>query len=101
MRDKKTPQPQTPNQPQGRDLFQTPNYAVDLLVPFIPKTVHSAWECAAGERKIVRRLLEVTDLDVFASDIRTDLEGVTPYNFITDSLRTDMKYHVIITNPPF
>ena len=32
-----TTPPKTPSVPQGRDTFQTPNYATELLIPFIPK----------------------------------------------------------------
>lgn len=98
----------TPNSVQVRDTFQTPNYAVDLLVPFIPKEIQVVWECAAGERRIVKRLLEVSHLDVIASDIRP-LYGVREHNFINPSSSVDhpgeleiMEGRVaIITNPPF
>ena len=90
------------NSPHGRDLFQTPNYAVDLLIPFIPKTIRNIWECAAGEGKIVERLWE-NGYDVLATDIRTNLEMVTPENFLTSIKRIDvyLKPCAIITNPPF
>ena len=91
------------NSPHGRDLFQTPNYAVDLLVPLIPKGINNVWECAAGERKIADRL-EHWGYTVHASDIRgLELEKVTPENFLTDKIRTDIyrKPYIIITNPPF
>jgi hypothetical protein len=104
----KIQQPATPTVVQGRDLFQTPNYAVDLLIPFIPQHVTEVWEPAAGERKIVRRLLEVSEVDVFASDIRTDdEEKVARSNFLTEGIPqvwapfVNMKQFGIITNPPF
>jgi len=96
------------NEPHGRDLFQTPNYATDLLVPFIPKDIRDIWECAAGDRKIADRL-EFFGYRVLATDIRlidddgNVKEGITPTNFLTHSMRTDIyrKPHAIITNPPF
>jgi hypothetical protein len=104
----KTPQAQTPNIPQGRDLFQTPNYAVDLLIPFIPKHISWVWEPACGEGKIVKRLLDKTYLDVFASDIRhTDSFFSDHINFLEAEKypdNSDMPFHgesAIITNPPF
>lgn len=102
-KNKKT-QNSTPHRPQGRDLFQTPNYATDLLIPFIPKHITRIWEPAAGELKIVRRL-EKAGYDVVASDIRT-IFGTDQYNFITDDARSSlnrrlMKEYAIITNPPF
>src|SRR5687767_14647628 len=92
MRDKKTPQPQTPDEPQGRDLFQTPNYAVDLLIPFIPDNVGVIWECACGEGKIVKRLL-YHGYAVVGTDLR---QGI---NFLVQDYPEN--YDAIITNPPF
>lgn len=86
----KTNQPQTPNEIQGRDFFQTPNYAVDLLVPFIPNEVRTIWEPACGDGKIVKRL-EYFGYDVVSTDIKWGT------NFLTATSRED----AIITNPPF
>lgn len=108
----KTPQKEVIEQVQGRDLFQTPDYAVDLLIPYIPKRVHSAWEPACGDLKIVKRLLEKTDLDVYASDIRPTNKGsIEIYNFLLGNEENTLPFDVwesfqadnimIITNPPF
>lgn len=83
MNKPKTTQPETPNKVQGRDLFQTPNYATNLLVPFIPKNIDTIWECAAGEGKIVHRLMNF-GYNVLGSDIRKDLPNVLFHNFIGD-----------------
>lgn len=98
----KTGQPQTPNEPQGRDLFQTPNYAIDLLIPFIPKSIKTIWEPAAGNGKIVTRL-EKNNFAVFSSDIRFDPLWIDcVFNFITDkNLESLPAFDCIITNPPF
>jgi len=103
----KVPQPRTSYVPQGRDAFQTPNYAVDLLIPFIPKNINMAWEPAAGGLKIVHRLLDKTNLDVIASDVYP-FDGVREHNFIDSSsndypgeLEMDAVSLAIITNPPF
>lgn len=90
----KNPQSETPNEVSGRDLFQTPNYAVDILMPFI-RQLHlreSIWECAAGLGKIVKRL---SDHNYFA--VGTDLKD--GFNFLTDS--PEFKFGCIVTNPPF
>lgn len=90
----------TPDEQQVRDTFQTPNYAVDLLIPFIPKHTTHVWECASGGRKISRKLIEA-GYTVLETDIK-DMDNVTPYNFISDSPRTDIDERFsIITNPPF
>lgn len=98
--------PKTPNIPQGRDTFQTPNYAVDLLIPFIPKDITWIWEPACGDGKIVYRLLENSTIDVYASDIRkSEKFGHDIKNFLDDdNLPTIDGWDgrlAIITNPPF
>lgn len=99
----KTKQPQAQNleEAQNRDLFQTPNYATDLLVPFIeniiPHTRKSkikVWECAAGLRKMSSRL-EHFGFDV----ISTDIQYENPFNFLTD--KPDFDFDIIVTNTPF
>jgi hypothetical protein len=93
----KVMQPETPSVPQGRDLFQTPNYAVDLLIPFIPKNVKWIWECASGDGKISNRLYH-HNYNVWSSDIRKNV----PLNFLTDELpQPHGNIDAIITNPPF
>lgn len=90
-------QPETPNEVQGRDFFQTPNYAVDLLVPFIPSNVKRVWECAAGDRKITNRLIYY-GYDTYS----TDLKDKVSVNFLTWDLKDQYTWcDGIITNPPF
>ncbi len=72
-------QEETPNSVQGRDLFQTPNYATELLVPFIPKYIKHIWECACGKLKI--------------SNFLTDL-----YPYYNKDIRSKS---AIVTNPPY
>jgi hypothetical protein len=91
----KTTQPETPNEVQGRDFFQTPNYAVDLLVPFIPHNIDSIWECASGYGKIAKRLRHHGFQYVKETDIRRSLS----FNFIEDKASNPLD--CIITNPPF
>lgn len=91
---------QAPNEQQLRDTFHTPRYAVDLLIPYIPKHISHVWECAAGGRKISRQLL-LAGYTVLETDIKEE-EEITPYNFINDNPRTDIDERFsIITNPPF
>ncbi len=75
------PQKGTLDKSQPRDLFQTPRYATELLIPFIPNTAKYIWECAAGERRIAN-VLEERGYEVLASDIRKDLPNVEIYNFL-------------------
>lgn len=79
-------------QVSGRDLFQTPVYATNLLLPFIPKGVGIIWDCACGEGKIVRALL-----DAGYACAGTDLQqGI---DFLEDD--PPENYDAIVTNPPF
>jgi hypothetical protein len=99
----KTPQPQKSDTPQGRDLFQTPNYAVDLLVPFIPKNITWIWEPACGDGKIVQRLTE-NSYSVYPSDIRKSSGWIDNWiiDFLDDEKPTVYSNNfAIITNPPF
>src|SRR3990172_4194434 len=94
-------QPQTPDEAQGRDLFQTPNYAVDLLVPFIPKNITRVWDCAAGNRKITNQLSFVHEYLEFSTDIR-EAEQVDIFNFLSDVSEYPLPPNTaIITNPPY
>lgn len=90
-----------PDEQQVRDTFQTPNYAIDLLIPFIPKNITNVWECAAGNRKISRRL-EFAGYSVLSTDLKS-VDLVEQYNFISDKKRTinNPESFSIITNPPF
>jgi len=96
----------TPNTVNGRDTFQTPAYAVDLLIPFIPNNVKYIWECAAGAGLMVRSFRK-HGFNIIASDL-VGSETVRQSNFL------DMSYNnypgeidvfggqvAIITNPPF
>lgn len=95
----KNPQKQNLTEVDGRDTFQTPNYATDIIVPFLQSAASvrpffRIWECAAGLGKMVRRL-ESYGFDVFG----TDLQHNPPINFISDPAPTH--FDCIVTNTPF
>ena len=95
---KKT-QPETPNISQGRDCFQTPNYATELLIPLIPKNITNIWEPACGKLKI-SNVLSDNGYYVFSSDLGYPDESD---NFLTSEFPfpTYKNNCAIITNPPF
>jgi hypothetical protein len=105
----KTPQPKKLYEPQGRDAFQTPDYAVDLLLPFLPKReIYYIWEPAAGEGKISKRLLSKLKCSVWSTDIRCTeyVKETNLLNFIEKEKHPFYwidrgKEPIIITNPPF
>lgn len=101
MRKTKTPQKEDLEQVSHRDNFQTPNYATDLIVPFLADLVPMSpgrrfriWECAAGQGKMLTRL-EHWDFDVFGSD----LQWTPPVNFLTDP--SPIEFDCIVTNTPY
>jgi len=94
----KRTQPELPTERQGRDFFQTPNYATNLLIPFIPKNITSVWECASGDGKISRQL-RLAGYTVFESDIQSD-DPSKVFNFLSQIKPLPEKIS-IITNPPF
>src|SRR5689334_8993022 len=75
-----------------RDCFETPRYATQLLVPYIPKSINVIWECAAGNGRIAKVLLQ-NGFGVAATDLK---QGI---NFLDDDYPEN--YDAIITNPPF
>jgi len=84
----------------NRDTFQTPNYAIDLLIPFIPKEVEVIWECAVGGWKIGDRIIE-NGYDIIGTDIRKIHDRTEVYNFISGDSYSLPSDTMIITNPPF
>lgn len=94
----KTPQKKDLVGLSGRDQFQTPNYATDIISPYLIALKYFSpdkfriWECAAGLGKIVNRL-KFWGLDAFGTDLS---EGV---NFLTDP--APQEFDCIVTNPPF
>lgn len=96
MNKPKTPQPKRETIRQERDFFQTPNYAVDLLMSFI-NNKHIVWEPAAGSGKISSYLENKYGLTVISSDIES---ASFKFNFLKDFLETS-NATMIITNPPF
>jgi hypothetical protein len=92
------PQKETLDKAQPRDNFLTPNYATELLGPFIPKNVHMIWECAAGTGKIAKVLRE-HNYHVLATDINGNFGKSV--NFLTDKPDIGWEPDCIITNPPY
>jgi hypothetical protein len=101
-----TTAPKTPNEPQGRDTFQTPNYATELIVPFIPANIKFIWEPACGDGKIIDAIYKskIRPFVCYGSDIReSKIVKHNIGNFLKDDppILFDKEKWVIITNPPF
>ncbi len=72
------------------DCCQTPFYALDPLLPYLPKG--TIWEPAAGEGNIITKLKLSGRTDVVWGDI------LTGQNFFEDE---PPKYDCQVTNPPY
>jgi hypothetical protein len=94
---KRKPQKATPDKVQARDFFQTPRYATELLVPYVP--YGTIWECASGEGRMATVLREHFS-DVTESDLNPR-EGVQKINFLSGNKPYDHNAFIIITNPPY
>ncbi len=92
-------QPETPNKIQYRDLFQTPNFGTELLIPFIPKNIEFIWECACGSNKISNVLIN-KGFKVIGTDLGYPDKND---NFLNCGcpFTTYHKKTAIITNPPY
>ena len=97
----KKSQNETPSISQGRDSFQTPNYATELLIPFIPKEILRIWEPAAGKGKILNILLQY-EYAVRSTDL-LESPCCDKHNFLIglEESYVGRKDIAIITNPPF
>lgn len=72
------------------DDFQTPDYALNILIPYLKKE-WTIWECACGNGNLVKGL-EKRGFQVIGSDI---VNGV---DFITSTVGS---FDCIVTNPPY
>lgn len=93
--------PKNNNKISGRDHFQTPAYATEILIPFIPKKVHTIWECASG-KGYMTEVLRNWGYEVVATDVnhkfkpnRIDFLGERPKQIGLGTI------DAIITNPPY
>lgn len=94
----KCTQPKDNSERQGRDFFQTPHYAVDMLVPFVPATCDYVWEPACGGGLIADRLHESHLFCVYGTD-KFPVDGTHPVDFLTAPLPACVDS--IVTNPPY
>lgn len=78
------------NKPNTYDSCQTPYYALDPLLPYLPKAA-IIWESACGDGQIVDKL-ELEGHTVIASDI------LTGSNFFEYA---PVYWHVQVTNPAY
>lgn len=78
-----------------RDLYETPEWVTQALLPHLPKG-GVFWEPACASGKMVR-VLRTHTLRVLASDVEPLCERSTKEDF----LKTQRDVDCIVTNPPF
>ncbi len=97
----KTTQPETPNEVQGRDCFMSPNYSLDIILPFMPNPNEiNIWECAAGSGKMVKYLTR-KGYFVYGTDINNQWNYLNFLDCTSIPKQLDNKPVMVITNPPF
>lgn len=87
--------PKSNRKPGKLDLCQTPNYALDPLVPHLKRAkFRTIWECASGEG-LLASALRLNGFDVVDTDI-LDSYGHDFFEYYPGSV-----YDCIVTNPPY
>ena len=74
---------------QPNDLYETPAWVTQALVPYIPPRITTIWEPACASGKMVRAL-EDNFYTVFGTDLPDDFTE-----------QTTARVEAVITNPPF
>ena len=95
----KTPQPK--NDTSGRNNFQTPLYALDLIVPYIPKKTRLILEPAAGQMRLVDYLRNKYEFRVTAQDLYPVREDCFLGDFLQFKKKDVGDIDCVVTNPPF
>ena len=86
-----------------RDLYETPQWVTESLLPHIPERINCAWECAAGGWQMVnvlsRHLVTYgTDIVSDESEFSSRSSGV---DFLAQTRLPQCAPNAIITNPPY
>src|SRR5450759_1317458 len=74
------------------DEYYTPAAAVELILPFIPKSVKTIWECTAVKESQIVKVLRLNGYNVIPTHIN---EGFDYFNDEPED------YDLTITNPPY
>jgi hypothetical protein len=77
-----------------RDLYETPAWVTDALIPHLPKNIEEVWEPACGSGLMVDAL-KAHNFKVWESDIEKGAD------FRAAMATPDHRVNAIITNPPY
>lgn len=82
-----------------RDLYETPEWVTEALLPHISDRVSAPiWEPAAASGKMVRALEKISP--VFASDVAPGSSFVERQDFL-EATKASFDFDYIVTNPPY
>lgn len=79
------------------DLYETPEWVTEVILPEIASYWINIWEPAAGGRKM-SKVLQSANKNVFSTDIADEK---LPIDFLTGLSEIGGKFDAIITNPPY
>lgn len=82
-----------------RDLYETPEWVTEALIPHLPWRPRNVWEPACGTGKMAAVLQEY--MGVWRSDIEDRGIHVIQGDFLCPVWRLGHDYQGIITNPPY
>ncbi|MGE0629776.1 MAG: hypothetical protein AB7O43_18380 [Hyphomicrobiaceae bacterium] len=86
-----------------RDLYETPEWVTEALVPHLPDYIDLIWEPACGNGKMVRAIESACPgVTVWASDIEpADKLHMLEIDFLSSAISIGHEYGAIVTNPPY
>jgi len=80
---------------QKRDLYETPSWVTELLLPQIPRDIRTIWECACGSGQMAS-VLRAAGFDVVGTDIAMG------HDFLDETQRCRFRaVDGVVTNPPY
>lgn len=77
-----------------RDLYETPEWVTDAVIPHLPSRPLQIWEPAAGSGRMLNRLV-TRGFDVYGSDIEFGSDFLAAQELPYPGIRA------IVTNPPY
>jgi methylase of polypeptide subunit release factors len=85
-----------------RDLYETPEWVTEALVPHIPRRIGTIWEPACGSGRMCRVLERcLHPAEVWGCDIEPEGDYICA-DFLGDTPRVPVDHvDAIITNPPY
>ena len=74
------------------DELYTPDIAIQMIIPYIPKHIKTVWECTAHEESKIVNILRNCGYEVISTHIK---DGYNFFNYVPKH------FDMTITNPPY